>query len=77
MQGKGPSMAAVDNCVCTIFKAHDAKYPLRFTEAKMPIRAVIKDSGAFTPEEAESQFLHLKALYKKSLSQNARISYPS
>src|SRR5258705_1733347 len=53
MKGRGPSMVAVDNCVCTIFKAHDAKYPLRFAETKMPIRAVIKDSGAFTPEEAE------------------------
>src|SRR5258705_10646627 len=53
MKGRGPSMVAVDNCVCTIFKARDAKYPLRFAEAKMPIRAVIKDAGAFTPEEAE------------------------
>jgi hypothetical protein len=43
----------VDNFACTIFKAYEGKYPLRYTEAKMPIRAVIKVAGAFTPEEVD------------------------
>src|SRR5712672_2896021 len=47
-----PLSIPVDNRACTIFKGYEAKYPLRLEGPKMPIRAVIEDAGAFTPEEA-------------------------
>ena len=49
---EGPLTIPVDNRACTIFKGYEAKYPLRLEGPKMPIRAVIEDAGAFTPEEA-------------------------